>query len=165
MSFQRRKKMLKPRRGLVAVVIVLLCLLSSPLAAKDMGGWEEDGAYNQLYLASELDKFKGYVQKIITVTPMKGMSEGVAIIIKDGDGDKVTVHVGPKWFLGDSIGVKRGEKVKVKGSWAEIGGEDIFMASKIKKGDFFELKVRLTKNGKPFWAMSAEELAKERASK
>jgi len=157
--------MMNPRGSIVAVVIALLCMLSSPLAAQDMGGWEEDGAYNQLYQASELDKFKGYVQKVTTVIPMKGMSEGVAIILKDGDGDKITVHVGPKWFLGDSIGIKRGEKVKVKGSWAEIDGEDVFMASKIKKGDFFELKVRLTKNGKPFWTMSPEELAKERASK
>ena len=48
--------------------------------------------------------------------------------------------------------------------WAEIDGKDVFMASKIKKGDFFDLKVRLTKNGKPFWTMDPEELARERAS-
>jgi hypothetical protein len=123
-----------------------------------------DGAYNKLYQASELDKLKGHVQKVIEITPMKGMAPGVGLIMKDGDGDKVIVHIGPKWFLGDSIGIKRGERIKVKGSWAEIDGKDVFMASKIKKGDFFELKVRLTKNGKPFWTMSPEELAKERAS-
>ena len=154
-------------RRVVEVVIGLFCLLSLPLvvvAAQDMGGWEEDGVYNQLYMASELDKLKGDVQKVTTVVPMKGMSPGVIMILKDGDGDKITVHVGPKWFLGDSIGIKRGEKIKVKGSWAEIDGKDVFMASKIKKGDYFELKVRLTKNGKPFWAMTPEELAKERAT-
>ena len=134
-------------------------------APKDMAGWEEDGAYNKLYQAAELDKLKGYVQKIIEVVPMKGMAPGVGLIMKDGEGDKVVVHIGPKWFLGDAIGVKRGQKIKVKGSWAEIDGKDVFMASKIKKGDFFELKVRLTKNGKPFWTMDPEELAKERASK
>lgn len=134
-------------------------------ASKDMAGWEEDGAYNKLYQATELDKLKGHVQKIIEVVPIKGMAPGVGLIMKDGDGDKVVVHIGPKSFLGDSVGVKRGEKIKVKGSWAEIDGKDVFMASKIKKGDFFELKVRLTKNGKPFWSMSPEELAKERASK
>ena len=95
---------------------------------------------------------------------MKGMSPGVVLILKDGDGDKIMVHVGPKWFLGDSIGIKRGDQLKVRGSWAEIDGKDVFMASKIKKGDYFELKVRLTKNGKPFWTMSPEELAKERAA-
>jgi hypothetical protein len=38
------------------------------------------------------------------------------------------------------------------------------MASKIKMGDYFSLKVRLTKDGTPFWTMSPEQLAKERAS-
>jgi len=151
------------------IVVAVLCLLSAfSLAgfaqAKDMGGWEEGSAYNALYKASELDKIKGYVQKVTTLTPMKGMAPAVAIILKDGDGDRVTVHVGPKWFLGDSIGIKRGEKIKVKGSWAEIEGEDVFMASKIKKGDYFVLKVRLTKDGRPFWVMPPDELARERAS-
>ena len=149
----------------VASCFLLLTGVTSYAAPKDMGGWEEDGAYNQLYQASELDKLKGDVQKIIEVVPMKGMAPGVGLIMKDGDGDKVVVHIGPKWFLGDAIGVKRGDKIKVRGAWAEIDGKDVFMASKIKKGDFFELKVRLTKNGKPFWAMDPEELARERASK
>ena len=38
------------------------------------------------------------------------------------------------------------------------------MASKIKKGNYFEFKVRLTKNGKPFWTMTPEELSRERAA-
>ena len=154
------------RRIAAAAACCIIMIASGVVMAaeRDMGGWQEDGAYNKLYQASELDKLKGYVQKVIEVIPMKGMAPGVGLIMKDGDGDKVVVHIGPKWFLGDSIGIKRGEKIKVKGSWAEIDGKDVFMASKIKKGDFFELKVRLTKNGKPFWAMSPEELAKERAS-
>lgn len=152
------------RRIVYIIVAALTCLMSSLAVAQDMGGWEEGGAYNKLYQETERDKLKGYVQKITTVVPMEGMLPGVAAILKDGDGDKVMVHVGPKWFLGDSIGIKRGDKVKVKGSWAEIDGKDVFMASKIKKGDYFELKVRLTKNGKPFWTMTSEELAKERAS-
>ena len=55
--------------------------------------------------------------------------------------------------------------MKVKGVWAEVQGKDVFMASKVKKGDYFELKVRLTKDGTPFWTMSPEELARERPSK
>ena len=149
----------------VSCCFLLLAGVTAYAAPKDMGGWEEGGAYNKLYKATELDKFKGNVQKIIEIVPMKGMAPGVGLIMKDGDGDKVVVHIGPKSFLGDSIGIKRGERIKVKGSWAEIDGKDVFMASKIKKGDFFELKVRLTKNGKPFWAMDPEELARERASK
>lgn len=148
----------------VACCSLLFAGVTAYGAPKDMSGWEEDGAYNKLYQATELDKLKGNVQKIIKVVPMKGMAPGVGLIMKDGDGDKVVVHIGPKSFLGDSIGIKRGEKIKVRGAWAELDGQDIFMASKIKKGDFFQLKVRLTKNGKPFWVMDPEELAKERAS-
>lgn len=132
--------------------------------AVEMQGWEADGAYNKLYQSSELDRLKGVVEKIVTVTPLPEMGKGVAMIVKDGDGDKVMVHVGPEWFLGTSIGIKRGDKVKIRGAWAEVAGKDVFMAAKIKKGDFFELKVRLTKDGKPFWVMSEEEVARERAA-
>ena len=40
--------------------------------------------------------------------------------------------------------VKQGDRVKIKGVWAEIDGKDVFMASKVKKGDYFQFKVRLT---------------------
>jgi len=152
-------------KGFFIAVLLLLTAVTVQAGSMDITGWEEGSAYNKLYQPSELDKLKGVVQKIIEVVPIKGMVPGLGLIVKDGDGDKVVVHIGPKSFLGDSIGVKRGEKIKIKGAWAEIDDKDVFMASKIKKGDFFELKVRLTKNGKPFWTMSPEELAKERASK
>jgi hypothetical protein len=34
------------------------------------------------------------------------------------------------------------------------------MASKVKKGDYFAFKVRLTQNGTPFWVMTPEDLAR-----
>ena len=74
-----------------------------------------------------------------------------------------TVQLGPKSFVKvDSIGLKKGDRVKIKGSWTQIGGKDVFIASKVKKGENVELKVRRTKDGMPFWAMSPEELAKEK---
>lgn len=153
-------------RGILVVLALvgLVMQTGTAVAKQDMGGWELGGKYDGLYNSSELDKLKGRIQKIMEVVPMEGMAPGIGLILKDGDGEKVTVHVGPKWFLGDNIGLKRGDKVKIRGCWAEIDGEDIFMGAKIKKGDYFSLKVRLTKNGKPFWTMSPEELAKERAA-
>lgn len=140
-----------------------LLLIASAGYCKDMQGWEEGGAYDKLYKASELDRLKCKVKKVTEVVPMKGMSPAIALIVDDGDGEEIMVHVGPKWFLGDAIGINRGDKLKIRGSWAEIDGEDVFMASKIKRGEYFSLKVRLTKNGKPFWSMTPEELAKEQA--
>ncbi len=145
-------------------LFVLLFATCTVFAGQDMGGWEKGGTYDRLYLASELDRVKGEVKKIIEIVPMEGMAPGIGLILKDGDGDKVSVHIGPKWFLGKNIGLKRGDKVKIRGSWAEIDGEDVFLGAKIKKGDYFSLKVRLTKDGTPFWSMSPEELEKERAS-
>ena len=46
--------------------------------------------------------------------------------------------------------------------WAEINGKDVFIASKIKKDPDIEIiKVRLTKDGTPFWTMTSEQLAME----
>ncbi len=131
---------------------------------KDMGGWELDSTYNKFYDAQEMDRLKGIVKKVTTVVPLKGMSPGVALFFEESKGDATLVHICPEWYLGrKQTGLKKGDKLKIKGAWAEINDEFVFIASKIKKGDYFELKVRLTKNGKPFWTMGPEELAKETA--
>ncbi len=133
---------------------------------KEMEGWEIGSAYNKYYKVSELDNFRATVVDIIEVIPMQGMSPATAIRVKESDEDPpILVHICPAWFTGkDSLGLKKGDRLKIRGVWAEIEGEDVFMAAKIKKGDFYELKVRLTRDGTPFWTMSEEQLAKERAS-
>ena len=129
-------------------------------------GWEPGSPYNKLYNANEIDYFRANVVKVTEVVPMPGMSAGVALLVKEApDDEPIEVHVCPTWFMDKGgIGLKRGDRVKIRGVWAEINGKDVFMAAKIKKGDYFVLKVRLTKDGKPFWAMSEEELAHERAA-
>jgi hypothetical protein len=133
---------------------------------KEMGGWELGSPYNKLYKAVELDSFRGEVLKVMEVVPMAGMLPGVVLQVKESEGETVDVHVCPSWYIEPgSVGLKRGDKVKIRGVWAEIGGRDVFMASKIKKGDYFVLKVRMTKDGTPFWTMSPEQLAKEEQGK
>ena len=131
-----------------------------------MKGWGLESPYNRLYDPSELDKFKGVVVGIKEVVPMLGMATGVALLVRESNTETILVHVCPSWYMDKKdIGIKKGDKVKVRGVWVEIDGEDVVIASKIKKGDYFELKVRLTNSGKPFWTMSPEELNKEKASK
>lgn len=132
----------------------------------DMGGWEIDGEYNRHYDSTELDRIKVTIVKVIEIEPMPGMKKGLGLVVRERDSDEdIIVHVCPSWFIdpGES-GLKRGDVAKIRGSWAEIDGQEVFMASKIKKGDYFSLKVRLTKDGTPFWTMSPEQLARERAS-
>jgi hypothetical protein len=153
----------------VAMVIFAAGLIANSAAAVDdklMKGWEEGSPYNQLYNVKEFEYFRAWVVGFKEEPPMPGMSPATIMIVKDGD-DLIDVHICPTWFAKpEEIGVKKGDRVKIKGAWAEIDNKDVFMASKIKKSDsdVFEFKVRLTKNGKPFWTMTKEELARERAS-
>ena len=158
---------LKIVRYLLAFSLIFFIFASgNARGQKDMKGWGLESPYNRLYDPSELDKFKGVVVGIKEVVPMPGMAPGVALLVRESDTETILVHVCPSWYMGkNDIGIKKGDKVKVRGVWVEIDGEDVVIASKIKKGDYFELKVRLTKSGKPFWTMSPEELNKEKGSK
>jgi len=93
------------------------------------------------------------------------MARGTAFVLKEGD-EEILVHLCPASFATPKeTGLRKGVKTKVKGCWAVIDDQDIFMAAKVKQGEDFQYKVRLTKNGTPFWTMTPEELAKETASK
>jgi len=131
---------------------------------RDMHGWEENSPYNKHYDVREFEKFRAWVMGFKEEPPMPGMSPATILIVRDGS-EVIEVHLCPTWFAKPrDVGVKKGDRVKIKGVWAEINGKDVFMASKVKKGEIFEFKVRLTKSGKPFWTMTPEELARERAS-
>lgn len=130
---------------------------------KVITGWEKGSSYDKLYDPKEVDSLKGQVVKFKEVTPFPGMAPGTAFILEESEDEKILVHLCPVSFAkAKETGFKKGDKVKVKGSWAEIDGEDVFIASKVKKGDHFQFKVRLTSDGTPFWTMSPEQLAKER---
>jgi hypothetical protein len=148
-------------RWALAIGLTAVGLTAGIASASDMKGWEIDSTYNQLYDYRELDSFKGTVKKIYTDAPMSGMSPAVMLEVDEGDDTISIVHLCPEWFRNaDAIGLRRGDRVKIKGVWADIDGQFVFMASKIKKGDFFEFKVRVTSDGTPFWTLSTEEQAK-----
>lgn len=93
---------------------------------------------------------------------MKGMAPGTSIVFEEGD-EHIIVHLCPWDYASPKeTGLREGVKTKIKGAWAMIGDEDVFMASKVKQGNDYEFKVRLTKDGTPFWTMSTEEIAKEK---
>jgi hypothetical protein len=148
---------------LVLTVIISAAGISRAADEKDMQGWGVNDLYNNHYDVREFEKFRGWVVKLTEVVPMPGMSPATVVIVRDGS-ELIEVHLCPTWFAKpNEVGVKKGDRVKLKGAWAEVDGKDVFMASKIKKGEYFEFKVRLTKDGTPFWSMSEEQLAFERA--
>jgi hypothetical protein len=93
---------------------------------------------------------------------MPGMSPGTALVVREGD-DEFDVHLCPTWYRKPSeIPLTKNERIKLRGVWAEINGKFVFIASKIKKDPDIEvIKVRLTKDGTPFWTMTPEQLAAE----
>ena len=124
-------------KWVLPVVMMLAVGTGSSFAeeAKDMGGWELGSTYNQYYDASEMDRIRCTVKKVTTVVPLKGMAPAVILLVEESKGETTPVHICPEWYLGvKDIGIKKGDRLKIRGSWAEINDEFIFMASKIKKG-------------------------------
>lgn len=129
---------------------------------RDMQGWEIDSPYNKLYDVREYEKIRAWVVRVKEVVPMPGMSPATALDVREGS-DVFEVHLCPTWYRKPSeIRLTKNERIKLKGVWAEVNGKDIFMASKIKKDpDTDIIKVRLTKDGTPFWTMTSEQIAME----
>lgn len=152
-------------KALIVLGGFLLLVPALVTAADDITGWEADSEYNELYDPKERDSIKGDILKFITVTPMKGMAPGTAFILDEGGGDQVVVHVCPESYASSrETGLRRGDWVKVKGVWADVGDESVFLAAKIRKDNEYAFKVRLTSDGTPFWTMTPELLAQEKAA-
>ncbi|EFL53190.1 conserved hypothetical protein [Solidesulfovibrio fructosivorans JJ]] len=148
-------------------VTMAVCLAgvahAGPKAHPDIKGWEKGGEYDKLFDPKEADSLKGRVVKIYEITPYAGMAPGIALQVEDKkDKSLETVHLGPKDFVNlDSIGLREGDQVKVIGAWAEVDGQDVLLAVKVKKGENTQLKVRRTRDGFPFWSMPPDELRAE----
>lgn len=147
--------------GILAGMMLLL-ITASLCSAGDYDGWEIGSEYNDLYDPKERDSIKGDIAKFISVTPLEGMAPGTAFLLDEGGGDMIVVHVCPEAYAtARETGLRRGDWVKVKGVWADVGDDSVFLAAKIRKDNDYALKVRLTSDGTPFWTMSPERLAKE----
>ena len=161
---------MRPVEKLTLAFAVMLAVMigfnsASAADAKDLKGWGLDDPYHKLYKAKESERLKATVVKVLEVVPIPGMSPGVAIEVREGS-ETIVVHLCPVGYAKPSeIGIKPGDKVSIRGCWAEVGGKDVFMAAKVKKGDTFEFKARLSKDGTPFWTMTPEQLAKEQQNK
>jgi hypothetical protein len=157
--------MLKSSWPLACLGFVFCLLAGAALAGDEYPGWGPGENYCTLYDVAEYDKVKASFVEFVDVTPVPGMAPGAAIVVKDrADGENMTVHVGPKAYVFPklkALNLRPGQKVKVYGAWAEIDGEDVLLASKVKKTENEFLKVRRTSDGFPYWAMTPEQVKKE----
>ena len=155
--------------GLAVGFLILILMISTGGMSRaqdekprDMHGWGIDDPYNKLYDVREYEKIRAWVVRLKEVVPMPGMSPATAMDVREGS-DEFEVQICPTWYRKPSeIRLQKGARIKLKGVWAEIDGKDVFLASKIKKDpDIDIIKVRLTRDGTPFWTMTPEQLAKE----
>lgn len=139
--------------------------------ATDITGWEIGSPYNAHYDTASSDKLKGYLQAMETRAPLPDMAPGLILTLRLSEGGEgrvelgqdVTVHLGPAGhvrFL--PYMAVPGDKLTLRGSWAEIAGERVFMASKLKVNELLEFKVRRTEDGTPYWGLSRAELLQEK---
>ncbi|MGD2100240.1 MAG: hypothetical protein PVG35_21915 [Desulfobacterales bacterium] len=162
--------MIKRQIFLQTAVIFIFLAVSMGTYAGDvdpelMKGWEVGSEYNKHYDVREYEKIRAWFLRAKEVVPMPGMSPATAVEVQEG-AEVIEVHLCPTWYRKPSdIKLRKNERIKVKGVWAEINGKDVFMASKIKKDPNMDIiKVRLTKDGTPFWTMSPERIAWEKLS-
>ncbi len=75
---------------------------------------------------------------------------GLLVLYLKTDKETITVNVGPEEYVSSqNFKFEKGDKIVVKGSKAEIRGENVILAAEIRKGDKV-LKLR-DENGMPLW--------------
>jgi len=126
--------------AVTAALATLLLTLSPVALAQGMkwrgsGGWGPGGAYGRMYDPKTVDTVTGEVVKVDRITPMRGMSGGVHLVLKTDKSD-VSVHLGPQWYLeNQDVKIEPKDKVDVKGSRVTFGGKPALIASEVRKGN------------------------------
>lgn len=139
--------------GIIAV-IGLLYPAGSParqgITWKGSGGWGTESAYNRLYDPKTVETLSGEVVRVDQVTPMKGMSYGVHLVLKT-DNETVSVHLGPGWYIeNQDITIVPKDKVDITGSRITFDGKPAIIAAEVKKGgETLELR---DEAGAPIWS-------------
>jgi hypothetical protein len=155
-----------PRLWKQAVMAVAAwCLLFPALgrAQTDMAGWERGGEYDRLYKPEAVTTVVGTLVHLKELAPMPGMTPGPVLTIRTKGGKLVAVQSGPSAFAKLLVHTLRvGDRVKIRGAYAELGGEKIFMAAKIRVNEVYEFKCRRSRDGVPYWSLSKEALIREK---
>jgi hypothetical protein len=145
-------------RKVIAVSTVLAFLLfpfgpgalAQGMKWRGSGGWGPGSDYGRMYDPKTVETVTGEVVKVDRITPMRGMSGGVHLVVKTDKGD-VSVHLGPQWYLeNQDVKIEPKDKVEIKGSRVTLQGQPTLIAAEVKKGDEV-LKLR-DDAGVPMWA-------------
>ncbi|MEN6622893.1 MAG: DNA-binding protein [Smithella sp.] len=117
---------------------------------KGSGGWGMGSQYSRMYNPKTVETIVGEVIKVETITPVRGMSQGVHALVKTSK-ETISVHLGPAWYIeNQDIKIVPKDKVEVKGSRITFQGKPAIIAAEVKKGnEILELR---NENGIPAWS-------------
>ncbi len=130
----------------------MIILFSSGIliGQNDTTNWGRKSYYNKMYDAKTFIEIKGEITVVEQIVMKQGTSAGIHISVKT-ETETYVVHLGPKWYLDkQTIQLKVGDKVGIKGSKVTIEGKQTIIAKDvIKDGSTLNLR---DETGKPVWA-------------
>jgi hypothetical protein len=141
--------------AMIFIFIVLFAAESFAQPSKEMkwqgsGNWGPGTQYGRLYNPQTMQTISGEVASVDTITPIKGMSSGVHLMVKT-DKETISVHLGPAWYIQRlDMKIATGDKVEITGSRVTFQGKPAIIAAEVKKGDEI-LRLR-DENGFPVWS-------------
>jgi hypothetical protein len=140
---------------MAAISILSFLLATESFAQRGMkwqgsGNWGPNTQYGRLYNPQSQETISGEVTSVDTITPIKGMSSGVHLMVKTAK-ETISVHLGPAWYIQrQDMKIAPGDKVEITGSRVTFQGKPAIIAAEVKKGTEI-LKLR-DENGFPVWS-------------
>lgn len=135
--------------ALFAVSTALFAQARPGMMWRGSGGWGPGSQYNRIYDPKAVETISGEVTKVDRITPGKGMSGGIHMLVKT-DKETVSVHLGPSWYLeNQDVKIEAKDKVEVKGSRVTFEGKPALIASEVRKGN--EVLTLRDESGFPAW--------------
>jgi len=103
-----------------------------------------------MYNPQTLETMSGEVVSIDKITPEKGMSYGVHVILKTIEG-MISVHLGPAWYIeNQDVKIVAKDTIEVKGSRITFEGKPALIAMEVKNGE--DVLTLRDANGFPVWS-------------
>jgi hypothetical protein len=142
--------------GIAGIIGILLFALAPHAVAqggprwRGSGGWGPGSQFGRLYDPKTVETINGEVVKVDRITPIRGMSAGLHLLVKT-DKEEVSVVLGPQWYLeNQDVKLEPKDKVEIKGSRVTVQGKPALIAAEVKKGNE-TLRLR-DESGAPVWS-------------
>jgi len=112
--------------------------------------WNTDSWYAQAFDPDNVTTFSGTIESVSTFKPAPDATAGLRLRIRTDDGREMLVNAGPSGFATQkSVTFAAGDRIMVTGSRAQIAGQNVILASQLKKDDR-TVQLR-TRQGRPLW--------------